>query len=153
MSKVIMRSESVWIAFCAIGAFVIAASAEGASFDCAKASTKVEHIICDDPELSSQDDEMADKFKSAQRGASDRAELVRGQRQWLSKRNACLDVACVKDAYESRLSELSVVPKGAEVPQPPSGPTQGVASNTASLESALSEQDKVRQIMTSHRFL
>jgi uncharacterized protein len=152
MSMIHIRYRNALLVLGILCAGASALPARGASFDCAKAGTKVEHMICDSLELSNLDDEMADKFKSAQMGADDRAKVVRGQRQWPSTRNACLDVACVKDAYERRLSELSVAPKGAEVTQPASGPTQAVASNTAKPENALSERDRVRQIMASHRF-
>ena len=39
-------------------------SASAASFDCKKASTNIEHAICNDPELSKLDQEIAVAFKS-----------------------------------------------------------------------------------------
>lgn len=43
----------------------MAVPAAAASFDCAKARTKVEKLICDDPELSRQDEAMARAFSEA----------------------------------------------------------------------------------------
>jgi uncharacterized protein len=134
MSMVHIRYEKALVVLGMLCAGSLALPAQGASFDCAKASTKVEHMICDNPELSKLDDELAAKFKSAQPGGADRAELVRDQRQWLSERNACPSVACVKDAYEKRLTALTGEQKSHELPE------------------SASEKDKVRQIMMSHHF-
>ena len=43
----------------AIFLVALAGSTQAASFDCAKASTEIEHAICSDPELSRLDEEMA----------------------------------------------------------------------------------------------
>ena len=37
---------------------------QAASFDCAKASTEIEHAICNNPELSRLDEEMAAAYRS-----------------------------------------------------------------------------------------
>lgn len=132
MSHFRYQTTLLWVG--ALCAAVLALSAQAASFDCSRASTKVEHLICDNPELSRLDDEMGAKFRSALDGGVDRAELVGGQKQWLAQRNSCQSAACVKSAYEQRLAELSVVA------------TTGKPQNTSS------EQDKVQQIMTSHHF-
>ncbi|ENA27335.1 MULTISPECIES: lysozyme inhibitor LprI family protein [unclassified Pseudomonas] len=77
------------------------------SFDCTKASTSVEKMICTDPMLSRLDDALAENYKSmllSDFGGS-KAELRNEQRIWLSKRNKCKDKACLVDAYRVRVDE------------------------------------------------
>jgi uncharacterized protein len=42
-----------------LGWIVLSCAVNAASFDCAKAGTKVEHMICDDPDISKMDDERS----------------------------------------------------------------------------------------------
>lgn len=77
-----------WAAFAAIAP---AAAADGPSFDCAKATTRVERAICATPALAALDREIAGHIVGRLRGASpERAEAVRReQRAWLRSRNEC----------------------------------------------------------------
>lgn len=74
-----------------------------ASFDCKKASTSVEKLICTDPKLSELDTDLAQAYRGAVKVSPD---VKVGQRQWLKERNACVDVACLANAYQARISEL-----------------------------------------------
>ena len=85
----------------------IVLSAQGASFDCAKAGTKVEHLICDDPEISKLDDELGVAYKTALQDEKQADYIKYVQKQWMKDRNECADVGCVKRAYEERLTTLS----------------------------------------------
>ncbi len=60
-----------------------------ASFNCWKASTQAENMICADPELSQADEEMADAYQKLLKALpkSERALLKRDQRQWLKERD------------------------------------------------------------------
>lgn len=80
--------------------------AQAASFDCAKAGTKVEHIICDSPEMSKLDEELAQSYKVVLQDQTKADAIKQAQKQWMKERNNCLDVACVKLAYEKRLAVL-----------------------------------------------
>jgi hypothetical protein len=44
--------RGVFLVVTLLGCLVLASAAQAASFDCGKAQTKVEHLICDNPELS-----------------------------------------------------------------------------------------------------
>jgi uncharacterized protein YecT (DUF1311 family) len=69
---------------------------EAASFDCAKAGTPFEHAICDNIDVSIQDDILAKAYATAIGGLSDEAlSVVRdGQRDWLDyAKRACSDDA------------------------------------------------------------
>ncbi len=85
----------------------LALSAQAASFDCAKGSSKVEHIICGNAEISKLDEGLAVSYKAALQGQSDPEKLKQTQKQWLKNRNKCSDEYCVRRTYEARLAELT----------------------------------------------
>ena len=82
-------------------------SAMSASFDCTKASTKVESLICADAELSKLDDEMSAAYKTALQDDKQADSIRQTQKKWVKERNACSETACVKRSYETRLLTLS----------------------------------------------
>jgi len=90
-----------------MGWLVLGINAQAASFDCAKASTKVEHLICDAPEISKLDDELSVAYKAALKDQVQAEAIKQEQMKWLKKRNDCSDVVCVKQAYEARLKSLN----------------------------------------------
>lgn len=72
------------------------------SFNCAKAATDVERMICTSPEIASLDVKLSKALKTATPDA--KAE----QKQWLSTvRDTCTDMPCVQDAYQTRLDTLA----------------------------------------------
>ena len=80
----------------AVAASVLAlpvAAQVGPSYDCAKAQTAVEHAICNDPDLSFLDREIAALYQAAQAGpdmnAVRQSELTARQRAWIDSRNGC----------------------------------------------------------------
>lgn len=77
-----------------------------ASFDCSKASAKVEKMICADPKLSMLDEEMGKVYAEALRKAPDSAVLKSEQRAWLKERNGCADTQCLELKYSGRIAEL-----------------------------------------------
>lgn len=79
-----------------------------ASFDCAKASSAQEKMICSDRELARLDVDLARAYGKAREAAADPKALQAEQLQWLSStRKSCSDKACLADAYMSRTAELS----------------------------------------------
>lgn len=92
---------------------VVALSAEGASFDCGKARTKVEKIICSDAELSKLDEEMAALYGEVLKASSNSPVLKQAQRDWLKYRQTCLTAAykqkesiCLSYIYRRHISIL-----------------------------------------------
>jgi uncharacterized protein len=87
--------------------FLVFGSTQGrtASFNCEAATSKVEKLICDDRELSALDDQMAVWYRAVRRALLPESEYD-NQRRWLSERNRCLTRQCLKDLYDSRVSEL-----------------------------------------------
>lgn len=97
-------------------AFVVLASFDhlvAASFDCGKARTRTEKLICSDDGLSKADEEMAAAYKNARQLASqfapeDAKEIKEGQVEWLTDQaNNCTDRQCLVDAYKARNAELA----------------------------------------------
>lgn len=100
-------TRNIWRMFCASIAFTYAVSAEAASFDCAKAQSKVEHIICDNPEISKLDEEMAGMYIAILKASSTSSVLKKTQRDWLGYRQTCLgeeykgkEGACLSYLYQ-----------------------------------------------------
>ena len=97
-------------AFCAIASFAAAQS-----FDCAKAQTRVEKMVCADRAIAELDEYLGRYYAAARaeiRGAG--ACLQSDQAQWLkSTRDACADATCLNSAYLSRLAELDALQPGA----------------------------------------
>ena len=88
------------------------------SFDCAKATTEVEKLICSDAELAELDREMAKAYSELNSSFSkkkDQKQLSRRQRIWLNNRSKvpCMikaDTAqkkeCLRHVYEYRIQKL-----------------------------------------------
>lgn len=90
-------------------ALCLAAPALGsaASFDCAKASTKVEKLVCADAALSAQDETLAAVYRQAASLTLGGSEPRQSQRAWMKRRNACADADCIAQAYATRIAELA----------------------------------------------
>jgi uncharacterized protein len=83
-------------------------SSFGASFNCTKAVSWVETAICTDKQVSDLDELLLSSYKKALSGTADVNSLKAAQRDWLkSVRDVCKDIACLKEAYTSRLNELN----------------------------------------------
>lgn len=87
---------------------LLAHPAAAASFDCAKASSRIEKMICADAELSKLDETLGELYAQARAQAADPKALKSAQRTWLrDTRDACADAACMKAAYEARIGALA----------------------------------------------
>jgi uncharacterized protein len=78
-----------------------------ASFDCAKAKTKIDKLVCGDPKLSDLDDKLSALYKKVLELSPVPEDSKEQQRDWVKgSRNTCKDAACLEKAYVSRISEL-----------------------------------------------
>ncbi|WP_420210180.1 lysozyme inhibitor LprI family protein [Burkholderia aenigmatica] len=80
-----------------------------ASFDCAKAASKIEKLICSSPETATTDKQLASVYRAAVATTSDPAALKQQQRDWLKERNACDDAACLVRVTDARIQALSAM--------------------------------------------
>jgi uncharacterized protein YecT (DUF1311 family) len=99
------------LAFAASG-FVIVAAAHATGFDCSKASTAVERMICANPQISKLDDELNAKYKAALADPDMKNIAQKRQRFWLKQRNDCNNEGCIRIRYENRIDELTPREKG-----------------------------------------
>ncbi|WP_407928570.1 lysozyme inhibitor LprI family protein [Campylobacter sp. W0014] len=80
------------------------------SFDCAKATTKVEKMICNDKsgELQKLDRYMAKTYKELRQNLNknEQNKLLTSQRLWLQTLNQCKSKECVKELLQNRVGEL-----------------------------------------------
>jgi uncharacterized protein YecT (DUF1311 family) len=98
------------IAWIFLGWLVLLTSAQAASFDCGKAATKVENLICSSSYISKLDDDLAKVFQEAIHKANEeqKQRLVNEQKNWLKQsRNICIVEPCFEQAYTSRMEALA----------------------------------------------
>ncbi|MBF0098606.1 MAG: DUF1311 domain-containing protein [Magnetococcales bacterium] len=101
-----------WALLCAMLYAVLVASelwAGGkASFDCGKAASAVEKMICGDANLAAADGALGELYQQALRASGDKERLKSQQLAWLKQvRNPCSTVACLQSAYQHRLQALA----------------------------------------------
>lgn len=84
-----------------------------ASFDCARASTQIENLICSSPDLADLDGQLGAALRDARaRGPRTSQAILAGQLRWLGKRDAFCPPGqsdagdCMSDLYRKRLEEL-----------------------------------------------
>lgn len=105
--------------------------AHAASFDCTKARSQVEHLVCDTPALSQLDETLATTYRTAL--TNDPAARQR-QLIWLREtRDRCNDAPCLAAAYQTQIQAM-----GASLPA--AMPAPATQSNSMQPSSALSSQ-------------
>lgn len=93
-------------------AALAAQAASQPSFSCAHVTSYVLNTICANPDLISLDNQLSSAYRAAIAKAAikgdiaGRETLVAEERAWLASRQQCSDVACITQAYNSRLEAL-----------------------------------------------
>ena len=82
------------------------ASPIAASFNCSKASTAVEGMICGNEELAALDVRVAAAYKSLRSNAEDKEGVKKDQQAWLKERNACRSTECLAASYSDRAQDM-----------------------------------------------
>lgn len=101
----IMPRAFLFIAMLLLSA--VARQSAAAGFDCAKAVSQSERLICADPALSRLDDQLVLAYRSALGKGAGREAVRRWQKTWLfSVRDACADAACLAKTYTAHIAEL-----------------------------------------------
>lgn len=126
-----------------------------AGFDCAKASSPVEHLICSDEQLAGLDKEMTALFTAARNAAEteeSRREQLQAQRAWLKARLTTCDIpatgdlpnevagmrTCLAAEIRKRNEELAKAMHKPVRPQPP---------ETASFDAAAAAREEELRIV------
>jgi uncharacterized protein len=105
----------VWIFLCGV---FLPSAVHAASFDCQKAASPIEKLICHDPQLSKNDEDLAAAYTKALNDAADPAGIKKRQREWLAEvRNRCDGIVCLKEAYAAQIAQLASIKKTV-IPKP-----------------------------------
>lgn len=89
---------------------MVAGNINAASFDCEKATSEVEKLICEDHTLSKVDEDLAALYAKTLKQAADPLLVKKQQSEWLrNSRDKCTNVSCLRDAYATRIKGLSSV--------------------------------------------
>lgn len=106
------------VCFVLIGIAGAAAAQDGPSFDCSRAESSAEELVCDDAALAAMDRRLAEVYGAAlaaaeglDAGAAEAASTLKAmQRGWIKGRDECWKAAdlraCVETAYLTREAEL-----------------------------------------------
>ncbi len=132
---------------------IIAGNGDAASFDCTKAVSEIEKIICGDDELSRLDESLSKAYLEALKRADIKKQTIKSQRQWLkNERNACQNAECIKTAYETRIRELGLSSHGVVTSRPPDRSTpSSKAPPRVSKSQAIEQPDKAIQTKTEQQ--
>lgn len=96
---------------------------QGPSFDCQKAASRIEHIICASTNLARMDRELAVVFAAARQDAPNVEEFMRFARaSWQEREQTCFDRECLVRWYDKRRLQLTTAktPSTALLPNPTS---------------------------------
>lgn len=104
-ARITMKKIQISVTACML---FFSACAHAASFDCKKATTIVEKLICGDSRLSAYDSALAKLYKTEMKKTNNKNTLKQDQRDWLKNRNTCESSACIAKAYINRIDELPV---------------------------------------------
>lgn len=136
--------------------FALVNPALGASFDCTKASSRIDNAICASPELSELDNKLDAVYRAALAVSTDPPGVREAQREWLrATRNYCSDEGCLLTVYKQRIAALgstseaqsqptdaaAATPAAVDPPvtgQPPTEPSVAAASSGPPSEAAIS---------------
>lgn len=85
-------------------------NAFAASFNCAKAKSEIEKMICQDPQSSKLDEKLQHTYKKALDAIDPASKdaLIKEQRHWIDyTRNICQNESCLQQAYTARIDLLA----------------------------------------------
>lgn len=111
--QVFMQKLLVSLGVCVVlGIHLCAQSPQEAkpSFDCAKATTQVEKMICEDSsgELQNLDRQLFESYQEikAKLDKNGKKALLDSQKSWIKTRDRCESKECLKESLQSRIKEL-----------------------------------------------
>lgn len=89
------------------------------SFDCSKARSTTEKLICDDEDLARQDRELGRIHSRAKQAAADpRAFQRESDAEWAQREATCTDRECLQRWYAKRRAELAAAAQRTAAPAP-----------------------------------
>ena len=99
-----------FVSFAILGAMcaISAVQVNAASFDCEKASSKIERTICADERLSESDEKLNSVYKEVRKI---NPAIIEGQRDWVKRRNKASSIEELDQLHETRIQELEAMLK------------------------------------------
>lgn len=86
---------------------ILSCNTFSASFDCAKATTPIEKLICSNNSLFTKDEALNKTYKTALSKTNNQKELTKRQLNWLKNtRNQCNTVECLEYVYQERIDNF-----------------------------------------------
>ncbi|OQX05804.1 MAG: hypothetical protein BWK76_26985 [Desulfobulbaceae bacterium A2] len=92
-----------------LGCLVAGVPVHAASFDCTKATTEVEKLICGNEWASRKDEELARVYAEALAKSAEPEKLQAGQVAWLEERNRCADIECISKITQYRIEQIHML--------------------------------------------
>jgi uncharacterized protein len=92
------------VLFFALSSLLFTTITSAASFDCSKASTNIEKLICSNSVIGQLDKDLSILYKDKRLSNEG---IVQEQREWIRKRNDCKDESCIENIYRIRILELT----------------------------------------------
>jgi uncharacterized protein/uncharacterized tellurite resistance protein B-like protein len=110
------NSGLIGIVLLALGLFP---PVRAASFDCTKAQSPTELMICGDPQLSRMDEDLGALYVRAKAVAADPVAFKRQTNiEWRNREKNCTDQQCLIDWYQRRAAQLTAVISAAHANSP-----------------------------------
>ncbi|WP_454689024.1 OB-fold protein [Achromobacter aloeverae] len=110
-----------WIAAATLS--VLPWGARAVTFDCAKARSTPEKLICSTPDLSQADDHLKQTFDAARARATDKKAFSdRARQEWLRREKTCTDAACVRQWYADQERLYALAAPARPTSPPPATP-------------------------------
>lgn len=81
-------------------------AANAAGFDCTRAQSRIETVVCADNGVSKLDEQLSKVYLEFRKTSIDEKAEKALQVAWLKSRNACEDLACLRRTYETRIAEF-----------------------------------------------
>ena len=94
------------VTWVALAWLMLGCPAYAASYECAKAQSTVEKLICADVELSKLDEQLGQAWKQHLRNNKFQNQFRNTQKHWIAQRNQCQDADCLKQTYQARLQQM-----------------------------------------------
>lgn len=99
-----MRSKTIFFSIFLF--MLVATGSKAAGFDCARANTRPERLICSNKKLEVLDEKLTTAYRRAYKTTSNKQELKAKQVEWLKQRDACETSKCMAEKYQSRIAAL-----------------------------------------------
>lgn len=102
----------------ALTQLALAGECAAASFDCAKATARLDRLICANERLSQLDESLNQEYRKALAMGPDAEQIKSAQRSWLKSRNACQNAGCLEQTYRLRIAKLQATHQDTPAPAP-----------------------------------